>query len=210
MPLPKIVSETKRRIEERIPPASERTRPHFWLTARSKEIYEKHLSKRFAFPLYLSKTAEEKIRNHSLHFMREDLEVMGFLLGDVYKHNGRNYSVARDVATTNLDSSSVSVKFQREGFQSLFQKLNDFPFDYVLVGWYHSHPGHGCFMSQKDLETQKKMFKEDFHSSIVIDPVKMEIEAYGLEGGDCLVRPFTVFWEEYQDPYGKVKKVKIR
>lgn len=135
---------------------------------------------------------------------------MGFLLGDVYVHRGNRYALARDAVTTDLDASSVSVRFQREGFPKLLEDLDDIPYDYIIVGWYHSHPGYGCFMSPKDVETQKKMFSEDYHSAIVVDPLNMQIEAFSLVGQEVKRRPFVVFWEDYEDPYGKMRKLAIR
>ena len=40
-----------------------------------------------------------------------------------------------------------------------------------MVGWYHSHPGYGCWLSGIDCQTQmtQQMFQEPF-LAIVIDP----------------------------------------
>jgi 26S proteasome regulatory subunit N11 len=43
----------------------------------------------------------------------------------------------------------------------------------ICVGWYHSHPGFGCWLSMVDVQTQKS-FEQLGHRSIavVIDPVQ--------------------------------------
>ncbi|MGD0818961.1 MAG: hypothetical protein ABR986_11305, partial [Methanomassiliicoccales archaeon] len=99
------------------------------------------------------------------------------------------------------DASLVSVRFDRQGFEKLFESLDDCGFDYVIVGWYHSHPGHGCFLSQTDIDTQVSMFNRPFHSALVIDPVNMEIEAFKVENGRSIHRPFAIYWDEFQNPY---------
>ncbi len=40
-----------------------------------------------------------------------------------------------------------------------------------IVGWYHSHPGYGCWLSGIDVTTQKtnQMFQDPF-LAVVIDP----------------------------------------
>ena len=40
-----------------------------------------------------------------------------------------------------------------------------------MVGWYHSHPGYGCWLSGIDCQTQmtQQMFQEPF-LALVIDP----------------------------------------
>ncbi|MCU0861288.1 MAG: hypothetical protein MUE65_03100 [Methanomassiliicoccales archaeon] len=153
------------------------------------------------FELYLSKLAEEKIRNHATNAAGDRLEVMGLLLGNVFRSNGTVYSLVRDVATTDLDSSSVRVRFSRDGMEKLFTALEDAGFNYVIVGWYHSHPGHRCFMSPTDVETQKVIFNKSFHSAIVIDPINKEIDSFCMENGKVRSRPFAVYWDEYQNPY---------
>jgi hypothetical protein len=42
----------------------------------------------------------------------------------------------------------------------------------VLVGWYHSHPNFGVFLSDHDQFIQKNFFKENGKITIVIDPIR--------------------------------------
>ncbi|MFQ6060135.1 MAG: Mov34/MPN/PAD-1 family protein [Thermoplasmata archaeon] len=180
---------------------------HHWLKETSQELYKNVLLSSGVFPIYVSKKAEEKIRNHAMRFGNEGMEVMGFLLGEVREHDGIRFSLIRDVATTSLKASEVSVKFDRENMRELLDQMDDSGFDYLIVGWYHSHPGHSCFMSPTDVRTQKTMFREQYHCAIVVDPLNMEIEAYSLDGEGYKPIPFAVFWEEYEDPYtGKSSK----
>ncbi|UCE45194.1 MAG: hypothetical protein JSU93_07430 [Methanobacteriota archaeon] len=65
-------------------------------------------------------------------------------------------------------------------------------FSYAIMGWYHSHPGHTCFMSKTDLSTQRVMFTQPYHCALVIDPVNREIEAFKLLGEGCVTVPFAV------------------
>jgi proteasome lid subunit RPN8/RPN11 len=151
--------------------------------------------------LYLSKLAEERIRNHALSKKEERLEVMGFLLGTVHRFRNVTYTVVKDVATTSLEATSVSVRFEREGLEDLFCTLDTADFNYVLVGWYHSHPGHGCFLSETDVDTQLRMFDRPWHSAMVIDPVQMDIAAFAMRDGKAVERPFAIYWDEFQNPY---------
>ena len=42
-----------------------------------------------------------------------------------------------------------------------------------VVGWYHSHPGFGCWLSSHDLEIQKVFEKKNPRSvAVVIDPIQ--------------------------------------
>jgi proteasome lid subunit RPN8/RPN11 len=44
-----------------------------------------------------------------------------------------------------------------------------------IVGWYHSHPNIGVFMSGTDMRTQQAFFYHDWSVSIVYDPVRQDI-----------------------------------
>jgi proteasome lid subunit RPN8/RPN11 len=199
MTSPHIVSSKEKQIREREPPPKERRTAHKWLNEKAKEEYLDLEDK--GYELYISKLAEEKIRNHAGSTSSARLEVMGLLLGNVYRNNGTEYALVRDVATTDLDSSSVRVRFSRDGMEKLFASLEDSGFNYLIVGWYHSHPGHRCFMSPTDVETQKGLFNKRFHSAVVIDPINKEMEAFFLEGAKVRSRPFAIYWDEFQNPY---------
>ena len=44
-----------------------------------------------------------------------------------------------------------------------------------IVGWYHSHPNLGVFMSATDMRTQRAFFHHPWCVSIVYDPVRKDI-----------------------------------
>jgi proteasome lid subunit RPN8/RPN11 len=189
---PRIVSETKRPIEERKPPDS-RVRPHSWLSEESLESFKSSQRSGKPFGLYLSSHAEAKIREHAVKEAPNRLEVLGFMLGEVKSWQGLSYSVALDVVTTQLKSTVSKVRFDPEAFPKLFVGLDGSGFDYVIVGWYHSHPGHTCFLSRTDLDTQRRMFSQPYHSALVIDPVNEDIRAFRLIPGGYEEMPFAIF-----------------
>ncbi|MDQ2807649.1 MAG: hypothetical protein M3Z04_12185, partial [Chloroflexota bacterium] len=53
----------------------------------------------------------------------------------------------------------------------------------VVVGWYHSHPNIGVFLSAVDLNTQATHFGVPWQIAIVIDPVRLEIGAFNGQAG---------------------------
>ncbi len=151
--------------------------------------------------LFISKLAEEKMRNHALAHSIERYEIMGLMLGRFYTYGGGVYALVKDVATPDLEASAVRVRFKRGGFEQLFESMDSCGFDYIIVGWYHSHPGHGCFLSSTDIDTQRAMFEKRHHTALVIDPIAKDIRAFYLEEGRVRERPFVIYWGEYQDPY---------
>lgn len=212
MPRPKIVKETRRERVEREPPVRSSLRPHQWFSEESVDLFEAALASGRPFLIYLSDVAEEKIRVHAMEDAPRRLEVLGFLLGEVSTWKGSEYVVCRDVVTTKLRSSPSKVKFNPDAFPSLFLQLDDSGFDYILVGWYHSHPGHTCFLSRTDLETQRSMFDQSFHTALVIDPVNEDIKAFRLtQGGrDYEEVPFALYPSSESARKGRIRKLKVK
>lgn len=208
---PKILSSQARPVIERDPPDPEHTRSHDWLSSELRSSYEQRLAKKGFFDLYVSKTAAEKMVNHSKRFGRIHKEAMGFLLGDVCESEKRRFTIVRDIVTGALLSSADRVRFDNKSYSELFSELDSSGFDYVIVGWYHSHPGYGCFMSQIDVNTQMTSFHESYHSAIVIDPLLKEIQAFKLKGKRCAHVDFAVFWHDLESPYDapKIRKVRV-
>jgi len=206
---PKILKETRRQIEERAPPAWTSLSPHDWLSEESSVEYDIVFDSEEPFAVYVCDNAERKIREHAEREAPKRLEVMGFLLGEVSIWKGRTYTVVRDVVTTELKSSSSKVRFDPEAFPKLFHQLDDSGFDYILVGWYHSHPGHTCFLSRTDLETQRAMFDQPYHTALVIDPINCDVKVFRLSGQGYEEVPFAVF-KQTERKNGRARKPRRR
>lgn len=182
MPRPKVVHEVRRKFEERPPPPVHTLRPHRWLSRDSRLSYDAVVHSGRSFDLYISRSAEEVMRSHASREAPKRLEVMGFMLGDVSSWQGDMYATVLDVVTTDLNSTPSKVRFDRDALPKLFGDLDGSGFDYIIVGWYHSHPGHTCFLSKTDLETQRTMFDQPYHTAFVIDPLNEEAKAFRLSG----------------------------
>ena len=153
--------------------------------------------------LFIRKTAALKMLKHCRDFRDDRLEVMGFMVGHRYEWRGDEYTVVEDVVTSDLDTSSVSVKFAN--FEPLFGELDRFEKrgkDYILVGWYHSHPGHTSFMSGTDKQTQIRMFNKEYQSAVVIDPIRIEMKAFKLLDEEVYEKPYGIL--EGPDSLGDV------
>lgn len=210
MPRPRIVKETRRAIEERKPPMASLLKPHEWFSEESRSAYCSILESGEPFSLYISDGAALKISSQAEKDAPRRLEVMGFLLGEVSSWKGSVYAVVRDVGTTSLKSSSSKVRFDPEALPRLFHELDTSGFDYILVGWYHSHPGHTCFLSRTDLETQRMMFNESFHVALVIDPVNKDIKVFRLAGIGYEEVPFALFAGESTASKKKSRRRKLK
>ncbi|KAL5615069.1 uncharacterized protein BROUX77_000906 [Berkeleyomyces rouxiae] len=99
-----------------------------------------------------------------------DLEVMGCMQGYV---SGDTFIVT-DAFPLPVEGTETRVNAQDEANEYLVQYLKacrENGREENVVGWYHSHPGYGCWLSGIDVETQKlqQQFNDPF-LAIVIDP----------------------------------------
>lgn len=64
-----------------------------------------------------------------------------------------------------------------------------------MVGWYHSHPGYGCWLSGIDVSTQmlNQQFQEPF-LAVVIDPTRT------VSAGKVEIGAFRTYPEGYKPP----------
>lgn len=99
-----------------------------------------------------------------------DIEIMGMLTGKIVK----NGIVVMDVYPLPVEGTETRVNAQAEGYEFMVQykdSLKKAGRNENIVGWYHSHPGYGCWLSGIDVSTQSlnQQF-QDPYLAIVIDP----------------------------------------
>ncbi len=184
---PKIVKEIRRTIETRPPP------PVAQLEGLNLSDWD--LSDDWP-ELYISHSCFHKMISHCIDYMDRQVEVMGLILGDIFQWRNRVYTVAEDaVAADAEDSTATSVRFGAKGLEEVARALNEMEYEYLIVGWYHSHPGFTSFLSEKDLETQKKNFNKPYHTTIVIDPVNRQFRSYKVLENEYVEKRFQLYEE---------------
>nr|MDO8082311.1 Mov34/MPN/PAD-1 family protein [Candidatus Freyarchaeota archaeon] len=112
------------------------------------------------YPLALA-----KILKHSASF--SGIEVAGVLIG---KLSGNVIEIS-DSDTGPQIGTSGHVKLAPTVAPLIAEKIEKQGRGEYIVGWYHSHPGFGCFLSSIDVETQvglQKMFSQCV--ALVVDP----------------------------------------
>ena len=148
--------------------------------------------------LYLHDDVVSSMAKRSMAGALRRREDMGLLLGELAMDpEGMGYTVAMDLLTGPLEASPVSVKFKLEGLIQVARGLDDLDYDYVIVGWYHTHLDLGCFLSEKDLRTQRGGFPHPHQVAVVVDPMRDEAAAFanGSEGPGSL----SALMSSYQD-----------
>ncbi|CAM9954862.1 unnamed protein product [Ascophyllum nodosum] len=112
------------------------------------------------------------------------MEVMGLMLGQFVD----DYTVnCIDVFAMPQSGTGVSVEAVDPVFQTkMLDMLKQTGRPEMVVGWYHSHPGFGCWLSGVDINTQQSFEQLNARAvSIVVDPIqsvkgKVVIDAFRL------------------------------
>ena len=127
--------------------------------------------------IFVSEDAINEMLGHAERGASDNAEVMGLLAGNVYRDADGTYASVTKAVTSGLLSDDVSVRFDPSCMSELFDALDSLDFDYVIVGWYHSHLGIGCFMSETDVSSHASAFGETGYA-IVVDPIKEELKVF--------------------------------
>lgn len=127
--------------------------------------------------LFVPNNIRESMIKHSLNGMNESKEVMGLLIGKLFQDDQGEYGVVTDVVSAPLVADETYVKFNPEFIEELFETLDQME-ERMIIGWYHSHPGYGCFLSQIDMATHISTFGDGKGFAIVIDPMDETVEVF--------------------------------
>ncbi|CDH53768.1 26s proteasome non-atpase regulatory subunit 14 [Lichtheimia corymbifera JMRC:FSU:9682] len=99
------------------------------------------------------------------------MEVMGLMLGEFVD----DYTVrVVDVFAMPQSGTGVSVEAVDPVFQTnMLDMLKQTGRPEMVVGWYHSHPGFGCWLSSVDVNTQQSFEQLNARAvAVVIDPIQ--------------------------------------
>jgi len=139
--------------------------------------------------VYISSLALLKMLKHGRAGV--PMEVMGLMLGEFVD----DYTVrVIDVFAMPQSGTGVSVEAVDPVFQAkMLDMLKQVGRPEMVVGWYHSHPGFGCWLSGVDINTQQSFEALSERAvAVVVDPIqsvkgKVVIDAFRLINPNMMV-----------------------
>lgn len=109
-------------------------------------------------------------------------EVGGVLVGQI--PDSGPVRITGAIAALRAEGERASVTFTHDAWSEVHEALErDFQGDRI-VGWYHSHPGFGIFLSEHDLFIQRNFFSDPAQVAYVVDPHASTEGLFGWSGGD--------------------------
>lgn len=123
-----------------------------------------------------------------------DIEIMGLLIGKI---DGDSFVVI-DSFPLPVEGTETRVNAAQEGYEYMvahLEYLNKVNRMENVIGWYHSHPGYGCWLSGIDVATQRlhQQWQEPW-VAIVIDPHRT------VANGKVEIGAFRTFKENSNRP----------
>jgi len=118
-----------------------------------------------------------QIRQHARS--NSKTEVCGVLIGE---ENGSGVSITARIPGLNAAQAGTYVTFTQDTWEHIYKiKDKDYP-EERIVGWYHSHPGFGVFLSDHDTFIHKNFFSSALQVAWVYDPHSDEEGCFGWAG----------------------------
>ncbi len=136
----------------------------------------------------ISQAVHEEIEAHAQ--ANRQIEVGGILLGEVYwDREGEIYlvSVTNILPARHTDSGAIYLTFTGQTWLDIIARRMRYP-NKKTVGWYHSHPDLGIFLSAYDRFIHRSFFGDQpWYITLVIDPISGDRGVFVWDG-DQIVR----------------------
>ena len=119
-----------------------------------------------------------QIRRHARSSIKT--EVCGVLVG---REHSDGMEVEACISGLNAEQAGAHVTFTQDTWEHIYKvKDQQYP-SQRIVGWYHSHPGFGIFLSDHDTFIHKNFFSSPKQIAWVCDPHSDEEGCFGWVGG---------------------------
>ena len=120
------------------------------------------------------------------------LEIMGLMIGKLTAHT----FIVTDSYALPVEGTETRVNAQAEAYEYMgayTDSLQASGREETVVGWYHSHPGYGCWLSGIDVATEATYQKfSDPFLAVVIDPDRT------ISAGKVEIGAFRTYPDDYK------------
>lgn len=121
--------------------------------------------------VYVTQSAYSRMCLHSVSDM--DNEVGGFMVGEwrLDESSGRQFIVVEQALhARHTRQSGVHLTFTQDSIVEIHKEIDERHAGKKIVGWYHTHPRMGIFLSHYDTWLHKYFFPEPWQVALVIEP----------------------------------------
>lgn len=121
------------------------------------------------------------------------VEVCGVFVGDVREMDGKEVTFATHVIEgEGATHQAGAVTFTADTWTHIQLTMDEQFAEKKIVGWYHTHPDFGIFLSEMDLFIQEQFFDLQWQIAYVYDPIRDEDGLFTWQDGKTLPEPYEV------------------
>lgn len=96
----------------------------------------------------------------------------GILVGDYAEvNNKKNVIISAFIEAKYTDASASTLTFTHETWNYIHNQQESLYPDKKILGWQHTHPNYGIFLSNYDIFIQKNFFNLPWQIAYVVDPI---------------------------------------
>ena len=124
-------------------------------------------------PIFLDRQSADAIERHALR--DTSVELGGVLLGRecVDEQTGEPFVwVTESLEARHYENTQASFTYTHDSWEELTRERERLHPQLDIVGWYHTHPDFGIFLSGHDLFLHRNFFPQPLQVAYVIDPIR--------------------------------------
>ena len=137
-------------------------------------------------PIFIDRKAADAIERHALR--DTSVELGGVLLGHecVDEQTGEPFVwITESLEAKHYENTQASFTYTHDSWEELTRERERLHPQLDIVGWYHTHPDFGIFLSGHDLFLHRNFFPQPLQVAYVIDPIR-QIRGFFRWRGDGL------------------------
>ncbi|MBI3831066.1 MAG: Mov34/MPN/PAD-1 family protein [Planctomycetes bacterium] len=136
------------------------------------------------YRVFFTEEAYDKMKAHAA--TTNEVEICGVLVGEVKRDsNGPFLSICATIEGKHSNNYGAQVTFTHQTWDHINAQMDKEFAKKRIVGWYHTHPGFGVFLSKMDMFIQENYFNMPFHVAVVIETKKHEEGCFAWVDGNA-------------------------
>jgi proteasome lid subunit RPN8/RPN11 len=123
-------------------------------------------------PIFLDRATADAIERHALS--DTSVELGGILLGKecLDQATGEPFVwITQSLEAKHYANTQASFTYTHDSWEEITRERDRLHPDLDIVGWYHTHPSFGIFLSHHDLFIQQHFFAQPLQVAYVVDPI---------------------------------------
>jgi proteasome lid subunit RPN8/RPN11 len=143
------------------------------------------------FRVYFDAETHGRIVEHAAE--DRSVEICGVLVGRWQQDaNGPFVAVSASIRCDEAAKKSGEVTFTHDAWTTINREMDTRFVDLKIVGWYHSHPSFGVFLSERDVFIHEHFFSNPGQVALVVDPTQKTEGVFVWRNGKP--KPCSHYW----------------